>query len=108
MLAKGKDKAAHETGTNGEKVKWEEVKPYQCKHCSSLFKTKGDLTKHEKQHNTKGTFKCHICSKQLKQGNSYRKHMVNSHGIGEKCKLCDKLCLDKEGLELHMIKFHGD
>ena len=51
-------------------------------------------------------FKCHICSAQLKQDNSYRKHMANSHGIGEKCDICNKLFANTNVLEIHKKKVH--
>ena len=51
-------------------------------------------------------FKCQICSAQLKQDNSYRKHMANSHGIGEKCNICNKLYVSIDALEKHKKKVH--
>ena len=32
--------------------------------------------------------------------------MANSHGIGEKCDICNKLYVSKEALEKHKKKVH--
>ena len=45
---------------------------------------------------------------QLKQDNSFRKHMANVHGMGERCDVCNKLYRTKEVLEQHVRKAHGE
>ena len=83
---------------------------FKCEHCGKEFRWEGSFKKHleiaHTDYKPDSRFQCKICGKQLKQNNSYRKHMVNSHGMGVKCDMCDKLCLDMEGLEYHKTKFH--
>ena len=85
---------------------------YTCDQCGKEFKWEQGLKQHMKiehaDYKPDSKFKCHICSKQLKQNNSYRKHMVNVHGMGERCNVCSKLCMDKAGLEYHTKKFHDE
>ncbi len=87
-----------------------EVRLHQCEHCGKEFKTTSNLKWHmNNSHSDKGPdpkYKCHICSAQLKQDNSYRKHMAHSHGIGEKCDICNKLYVSKAALEKHQKKVH--
>jgi len=85
---------------------------YTYDQCGKEFKWEQGLKEHMKiehaDYKPDPKFKCHICSKQPKQKNSYLKHMVNSHGKGERCNLCNKLFLDKAGLEVHNRKFHQE
>ena len=87
-----------------------EQKYHQCEHCGKKFKLPKNLTDHiECTHSEKGPdpkYKCNICNKQLKQDNSYRKHMANAHGIGEKCEVCNKLYKTKEYLDIHKKRVH--
>ena len=82
----------------------------QCEQCGKEFKNIANLKAHVKSMHSTGPdvkYKCHICSKQLKQDNSYRKHMANAHGIGERCEHCNKLYKTKKVLELHIKRVHG-
>ena len=87
-----------------------EANLHQCELCGKEFTIRSNLRDHIKGvHSYIGPdpkYKCHICSAQLKQDNSYRKHMANSHGIGEKCDICYKLYVSTNALEKHKKQVH--
>jgi len=87
------------------------IKYHHCEHCGKEFKALQNLKQHiESLHsdNPNPKYKCHICSKQLKQGNSFDKHMINAHGVGERCKICNKLFKTSDALNTHMKTVHED
>ena len=87
-----------------------EQKSHQCEQCRKEFKNTQNLKVHVRYMHSgerpDPKYKCHICHKQLKQDNSYRKHMANAHGVGEKCEICNKLYVTKPVLLRHMQKVH--
>merc|ERR1712029_814201 len=83
-----------------------------CDRCGKKFKGKGNLRSHMDYCNQSSTpdpkYQCPVCNKQLKQDNSFRKHMANVHGVGERCDTCNKLYKTKEVLERHIKIAHGE
>lgn len=101
---------SHQEYNHRDKLGLKEMRLRQCEQCGKEFKNIANLKAHVKSMHSTGPdvkYKCHICSKQLKQDNSYRKHMANAHGIGERCEQCNKLYKTKKVLELHIKRVHG-
>ena len=86
-----------------------EEKEYICEVCSKVCKSSTRLREHMEMHKDKpdARFKCEHCGKQLKQRNSYSRHLMGSHGIGHRCEACQKLFYSKEALLRHMRSEHG-
>jgi len=106
------NRRAHVRYMHAEKLGVEQ-KFHQCEQCGYSTKNSKNLKDHmESAHSDNlkpdPKYQCHICHKQLKQDNSYRKHMANVHGIGERCEICNKLYRSKEVLAVHIKKMHID
>jgi len=84
-------------------------KSHICEQCGKNFKTKQRLKEHMVTHSDRPDpqFQCPICSKFLKQSNSFRKHMVNVHKVQHNCDLCTKAFATTQGLSLHRRQEHG-
>ena len=104
-------KRAHIRYVHPEKVGKAEEQ-HQCELCGKSFNKKANLKSHMaySHSNNEGPnpkYQCHICSKYLKQSNSYGKHMRNVHGVGERCDICNKLYCLKNSLGIHKRDCHG-
>ena len=92
---------------------WEEMgfqpKPFVCHLCGKGFCTSSNLKEHMSSHSETPDpkFKCPHCSKYLKQYNSFSKHMMNVHGEGERCDVCNKLYVSAKAVVTHKRDVHG-
>ena len=85
-------------------------KNHTCNVCGKSFVSAWKVKEHMATHNDKPDprYQCHICDKFLKQENSFRKHMVNTHGLGHACDVdgCDKKYYSEDYLKIHKRDFH--
>jgi len=85
-----------------------ETRKHICEVCSKEvdpIKLAEHMSSHAEKPDPK--FKCEHCGKQLKQQNSYSKHLMNTHGIGHRCDLCQKIFFNKHQMELHIRNVHA-
>lgn len=81
-----------------------------CDVCSRTFKSKCALDNHQLIHSDiqMPKLECPICRAQLKNNNSYRKHMHRHDDTKHTCELCDKQYPNRLALDGHRRYKHGE
>ncbi|XP_050516865.1 zinc finger protein 239-like [Diabrotica virgifera virgifera] len=67
----------------------EVTKPLICKFCSKAFLTHVEFGIHSREHNSDGTFSCHLCDYKKDNKKSFKIH-IKSHDL-YKCEKCSKI-----------------
>jgi KRAB domain-containing zinc finger protein len=76
-------------------------RPYECLFCDKKFKTKREVTIHEKIHDKK--FKCTLCTKKFAQKAQLDYHLkVHENPNQFRCTICEKTFSFKSGLGYHL------
>ncbi|KAK7944485.1 hypothetical protein WMY93_000213 [Mugilogobius chulae] len=86
-----------------------EQKKYQCFACEKRFRTKQEITLHERIHTGEKPFSCPFCEKTFAQKGSLQSH-VRIH-TGEKpftCPTCNKAFAHKGNMRIHIRKHTGE
>ena len=85
------------------------LRSHVCDQCGKSFKAKSALREHMWTHSEQPhpQFQCPICSKYLKQSNSFKKHMMNVHKVHHSCDCCPKVFATEAGLIRHKVDIHG-
>ncbi|XP_068234722.1 zinc finger protein ZFP2-like isoform X2 [Palaemon carinicauda] len=83
-------------------------RPFKCGHCSSAFKTRGNLIRHKATHTGDKPWVCSLCGKSYTEKRSLTVHM-RTH-TGERpymCTICHKRFTQSGVLQTHMLT-HSD
>ncbi|XP_066952381.1 zinc finger protein ZFP2-like isoform X2 [Macrobrachium rosenbergii] len=83
-------------------------RPFKCGHCSSAFKTRGNLVRHKATHTGDKPWECSLCGKSYTEKRSLTVHM-RTH-TGERpymCTICHKRFTQSGVLQTHMLT-HSD
>ena len=100
----------HKRNWHAQKIGHVPQKNFACETCGKAFVSKSKLVEHRSTHNDKPDpkFQCPVsgCNKFLKQSNSFRKHMMNTHKQGHACDICEKLFFTADYLDQHKRDKH--
>ncbi|XP_069685659.1 zinc finger protein 585A-like [Periplaneta americana] len=87
------------------KPKSKTKKSLSCYTCGKKYTKSGSLTKHELQHEGKGSFRCRPCGEVFATEAERTKHRDEKHEKPWKCSICNHLFATEEKLESH-VKWH--
>ena len=79
-------------------------KEHLCQYCPKLFKTLGDLLKHERTHKKEKNFVCEYCAHSCTNNSDLSRHIKTQHVKDPKlheCNECKKKFKDKSNLAQH-------
>lgn len=112
-------------------------KPFKCTFCSKAFPCKANLKKHLQTHTGEKPFTCNICQKGLSSNETHQNHLnkhknkkphkctictnayytngglknhliyANEKDESRKCKFCEEIFLNADGLKQHNKKVHS-
>jgi KRAB domain-containing zinc finger protein len=88
-------------------------KPFACKHCKQVFRSKNRLEKHEivrepKQTRKIESLKCEFCDKLFNRPEHRRNHVkqVHEEEMPFKCEQCSKAFKEQAALQKHIYVLH--
>ncbi|GFG40970.1 hypothetical protein Cfor_02948 [Coptotermes formosanus] len=80
-------------------------KSLSCLTCGKKYIKTGSLTKHELQHEGKGSFRCRPCGKVFSTEAERTKHRDEKHEKPWKCTVCSHMFASEQKLDAH-VKWH--
>ncbi|XP_043482645.1 zinc finger protein 595-like isoform X2 [Leptopilina heterotoma] len=81
---------------------------FPCKHCSKIFKVRGDLTTHTRLNHKEPPAICEVCGKVTKNKHSLYIHQKYNHfRTAFICPICNKCYASQENLDQHVNEYHA-
>ncbi|XP_071483604.1 uncharacterized protein, partial [Diadema antillarum] len=96
-------RGSEDRGSEEKEREKKKTESYTCPICGKTLASFKSLTGHYSTHMDKKLFKCDMCDQSYALRRNLRKHKLSHNAINLACRKCNKVFLDKNALQRHMV-----